>query len=869
MRPDLTCSCIVVKSPRRWMFQQKNGFRSCLVAAIFAIAALAAAPVYPAAADDATSVASHVPGTTDGVRPVHVIGREDIERSGMSTIHELLVSRSGYNKFGLYRPQLGATVVMIDGRRISGSNSTFVLQSLPVPAVERIEFISDGAAALYGGGATGAINIVLRSGFEGAAAWAGAERPAHRGGKIENAGALWGGKVGRGRLTIGVDGFRRAEIFSKDRAYSRASWTEGGSFAGTAGLNEGGNTLYFTDNKNTPNDRTDDTTVARSLGACSGGGYTGPLSDPFGIPGTGCGFAYADISWETEHLRRYSLFANFDHPLDKAATFYAAARFAQGETAERFAPPIGEFEFEPSSELRATLSNLQGVVTVPDKLNVAHRFVAHGNRNWYTDLLEYDVAAGLRGHLGVDVGYDMHMRSHRTTAVERGGNFVSERLIQAAIADNSYHLEDPLNPPGDGAAHREAIRNTTVRLKRDMVNQRRSARLALNGPGRALPGGPARWAAGLEVGHLEQRSIRTYRSGSGSHDVSDVLGSGGTSYSGERLRFSAFGELRLPLHRDWTVALAARHDRYDDVGPAWSYQVATVYRLHKVLSLRGSWETGRTPAALGDLHASESLFYPRICDSKTFTGPRADCPRSQVEAVTRGNPELEPDRRQTYTFGAKAILGKLSVSVDWFRIEASETPGQLSTQKIVDIEAAGGSLPAGAAVIREGNLITRIVNPLVNSGESEVSGLDIRAGARWKFDELDSALDLRWLHVLDSEAKVGGIEQPGDFPRNRVHATLSAGPGLRGSGWVVDWNIRAVSEYSNSDGSGRFETWIGHDIGLNWRNAFGVEDLTLRGGVFNLGDAGPATDTSDPGNTVNRYDAVRGRTFFLSLKAKW
>ena len=303
----------------------------------------------------------------------------------------------------------------------------------------------------------------------------------------------------------------------------------------------------------------------------------------------------------------------------------------------------------------------------------------------------------------------MHMRSHRTTAVERAGKFVSESLIQAAIADNSYYLEDPLNPPESrAAAHRQAIRDTTVRLKRDTVSQRRTARLALNGPGRALPGGPLRWAAGMEVDHREERSIRTYRSGSGSHDVSDVLGSGGTSYSGERLRFSGFGELRLPLHRDWTVALAARHDRYDDVGPAWSYQVASVYRLHKVLSLRGSWETGRTPAALGDLHASESLFYPRICDSKTFTGPRADCPRSQVEAVTRGNPELEPDRTQTYTFGAKATLGKLSVTADWFRIEASETPGQLSSQKIVDIEAAGGTLPAGAAVIREGNLITRI-----------------------------------------------------------------------------------------------------------------------------------------------------------------
>lgn len=847
---------------------QAKGLLHCRIlrlapAAAIAAAAVAAIPLQPATATESTSVASRIPGATTAVRPVHVISRQDIERSGMSTILELLSSRNNYNNFGLYRPQLGATVYMIDGRRITGSNLGFVLEALPVPAVERIEFMADGAAALYGGGAGGAINIVLRHDFKGVAAWGGAERPAQKGGAIENTGAMWGGRVGRGRLTIGVDGFRRAEIRSRDRAFSRASWTEGGSFAGTAGVSVGGNTVFITD---------DDTTVARPLGACSGGGYTGPLSDPFGISGTGCGFAWADIAWVDNHERfkRYSLFANFDYPLGKEATFYAAARFAQGETAFRYAPPVGEFEFTPSQELRTQLLQDPEISAIPATLNVNHRFTAHGNRNWYTDLLEYDATVGMGGRVWGGIGYDMQARSHRTTTVERGGNFVSERLIQAAIADNSYYIEDPLNPPADRAeAHRQAIRNTTVRLKRSAATTRRTARLALNGSGRALPGGPLRWAAGLEVDHREERSIRTYRSSSGSHDVSDLLGTGGTSYSGERLRWSAFGELRLPLHRDWTVALAARHDRYDDVGATWSYQAASVWRLHKVLSLRGSWEIGQSPAGLSDLHASESIYYPRICDKKTFTGSLGDCPRSQVEAVTRGNPELKPDRRQTYTLGAKANLGKLSVSADWFRIEVSEAPGQLSTQKIVDIEASGQSLPAGAAVIREGNLITRIVNPLVNSGESETSGLDIRASARWKFDELDSGFDLRWLHVLDSAARVGGIEQPGDFPRNRVHATLSAGPGLRKEGWVADWNIRAVSGFSNIDGSGRFETWIGHDIGLDWRNAFGVSELTLRGGVFNLGDAGPSTDTSNPGNTIERYDAVRGRTFYLSLKAKW
>ena len=84
---------------------------------------------------------------------------------------------------------------MIDGRPVLS------LSSLPIAAVERIEFINDGASALHAGGNGGAINIVLRRDIEGAIAWAGAERPGNKGGAIENVGGMWSGKVGRGRLT--------------------------------------------------------------------------------------------------------------------------------------------------------------------------------------------------------------------------------------------------------------------------------------------------------------------------------------------------------------------------------------------------------------------------------------------------------------------------------------------------------------------------------------------------------------------------------------------------------------------------------------------------------------------------------------------
>ena len=60
----------------------------------------------------------------------------------------------------------GRTAILVNGRRIS--DSTFDLDTLPISAVERVEILSDTAAALHGGHAIGgAINIVLRRGFEG------------------------------------------------------------------------------------------------------------------------------------------------------------------------------------------------------------------------------------------------------------------------------------------------------------------------------------------------------------------------------------------------------------------------------------------------------------------------------------------------------------------------------------------------------------------------------------------------------------------------------------------------------------------------------------------------------------------------------
>ena len=72
-----------------------------------------------------------------------------------------------------------------------------------------------------------------------------------------------------------------------------------------------------------------------------------------------------------------------------------------------------------------------------------------------------------------------------------------------------------------------------------------------------------RWAVGGEVAYEDRRNVYDYRDiFNGSHEADDVLGSGGTSASGERQRWSVNAKVSLPLRDDWHLELAGRHDDY-------------------------------------------------------------------------------------------------------------------------------------------------------------------------------------------------------------------------------------------------------------------------------------------------------------------
>ena len=144
--------------------------------------------------DRITVTGSNIPRTnTETPSPVQVVTRQEIDRTGKTTLAEYLqtitadgagsIPKTFGNGFagggaGISLRGLGAgsTLVLLNGRRMAtygladdGQKVFTDLSTIPLDAVERVEVLKDGASAIYGSDAiAGVVNIILRSDFQGA-----------------------------------------------------------------------------------------------------------------------------------------------------------------------------------------------------------------------------------------------------------------------------------------------------------------------------------------------------------------------------------------------------------------------------------------------------------------------------------------------------------------------------------------------------------------------------------------------------------------------------------------------------------------------------------------------------------------------------
>ncbi|KKZ13352.1 MAG: hypothetical protein TE42_00815 [Candidatus Synechococcus spongiarum SP3] len=467
-------------------------------------------------------------------------------------------------------------------------------------------------------------------------------------------------------------------------------------------------------------------------------------------------------------------------------------------------------------------------------MTVSHRFLAHDNRDWTEDLNEHEVTVGVQGTLQDIVSWDLSVNRYRRNEREIGNTFVSESLALEAIQAGDYDLTNPRSTDPD---HQAAVGKMALSMKRDEVVDVTGVKGALQGPGFTLPGGGLQWALGIEIENRKGKDILKHQDRVGkTYLLEDVLGSGGSSYQGSRWRRSGFAKVQFsPLPR-WTILLAAQLDDCTDVRSVYERTVASAWCANELVTLHGPYHKDLAPPSLSDIHSKGTVYYSAICDTKTRTNPQTNCHITQSKTLYTNNPDLEPGQSTTWSLGGTTELANLSLAVDWFRVEQSHLPRHANTQSIVDREAEKGS---SGLVMRTNDVITEIRNPLVNTGESSVSGLRLGGGTDFgRLGDVAMGLDVYWADVTEGESRVDGVVQPGDFPQHRVHAIFRTSR----DNVAAVWHTRAISGYDNDSrgGTGRFAPWIGHGFTVELRDVLGMEGLALQSGVINLTDRGPS-----------------------------
>ncbi len=827
-------------------------------------------------------------------RVVATYNRDFIERSGSQTLQELL--DTGITRYFLTGGQ--NLLVLVDGRPYSSTGGN--LESLPLSAIERIEVLGGDSLGSVGGTVRGALNIVLRKDLDGFETRAVARAPSREGGEAWQGSAFWGGAFGKGRMTLGVDILDRQETPGSERVHSRSEWVEDGEFSQMKNVSISGNTVFVVPLEEVTNtagetviqrERDEDgdplPTRSAALGDCDPAhGYV-PGTNPAGITSgdKGCGFAFGDIWWDAASYEQQSAILDLDHPLGDDAELHLDLNITQSDSAFRYAPSVDVFSISIKDADGVTNQDLLDAINDAfpgesdvadddeDAFSIGHRFVGHGNRDWVTESEEYDISLGVEGRLAEDLGYDARVDAYRFDSSTIGNTLVHGPTIQDAVRTGRYDLVNPLNPFPDGtdderAGHWEAIRDSSLTQERDAGVESLSARFALEGSGFAMGGRDAAWTAGVELGGFEAHDLLRYRDkDGGTHRVTEVLGSGGVSYAGERETAAAFADMSLPVAEKVDLRVAGRATELDDVGGLGSWRAGAEYRPTGIFTLRGSFSAAERSPSMSDLYATEAQGHPYIlCDPGAGPPPRT-CPAPNVRQVTQeltGNPNLDPVKAERLAFGAEARRGPFFLAAEWYRLSNSKGVGtNTATHAMLTLPECEGDARENC-IERNGGDIT-IHRGYENVVEGEISGINTRFGGGMRTGWGVVGMRGAWRHVLGTELRVAGAKVRNPIVRNAVRLGFLA---RRGSLTAI-WTANYRAGFKNQTATGEFKSWTGHDLSVDWADPLGLDGARVSAGVFNLTDELLTTDTANPSSTDGPTAAGWGRTFFLTLNMRF
>jgi iron complex outermembrane receptor protein len=241
-------------------------------------------------------------------------------------------------------------LVLVDGKRVQPINANLVvdLNTIPSAAVESVEVITGGAAAVYGADAiSGVVNLILKKDFEGASFDAQYGITEEGDGKEFQFSGLLGADIfdDRGNVMMGFSYADRGTILGKDREFVRDGWLDPGTTsAGVQPLGSSNLSTYKPDAFNMPaagwgaalyridqNDNVFD--QANPFDPAHP--YTGPIGYDSGFkidPDGTLTYFDKDINYLQLPLERYSIFGSGRFGLTDTIEFYMDLRYSENQT---------------------------------------------------------------------------------------------------------------------------------------------------------------------------------------------------------------------------------------------------------------------------------------------------------------------------------------------------------------------------------------------------------------------------------------------------------------------------------------------------------------------------------------------------------
>lgn len=624
------------------------------------------------------------------------------------------------------------TLVLIDGRRVTPSNATGVvdLNIIPASLIQNVEIITGGASAVYGSDAIGGVvNFKLKDfvGLEFNGSWG--QTSESDGAQIS--GSITGGMEfadGRGHLMGDVSYVDREEVFHGDRDFSRTSLgydSSTGQFlpSGSATIPQG---RFDTTTSNLPSVAAIDA-VFSSYGVAPG---TVGQGANFGFNQDGTIFS---ISPTVENftgdpslnLNPTSFNYNFapvnalQLPLDRTS-FFGRASFELTESIEVYGQMLLS-DYEVFSQLAASpATGLSVPVTNPNipadlqtilasradptaNFTFRRRMLESGERSRTTEYTVQQYTLGVTGDLAGEWTFDVFASYGDVDITETQGGNLSESAFQELLeaADGGQALCGGFNPFGLNQISSECAAFMAVNAQNFRGGRMRNIEANIQGPMLSLPAGDLMLAAGT-----------AYKSDSFFESYDDVLRSGDVIGFNANDNISAqtdvaevYVEALVPVIEGLEATVGYRLSDYSTAGTVESYKGELMYSVTDSVLLRGTYQRAVRAPSIFELFKPITESFPGIDEDpcSNDSSARAGANAASVEqlciaqgipvaalpvynyanqqvagGLSGGNPNLKEETADTYSFGVvfqspfDGVLSGLQASVDYYQIEIAD-----------------------------------------------------------------------------------------------------------------------------------------------------------------------------------------------------